>query len=269
MRPLQSTVADGPPARFASGRDKRVPLDDVWETFKNRPSDVVNRSPPSRWRGHLRPPEGRFAGRPCRPARRGTGPCGAECLREAVRPAVLFCPSPTRPRPFPYRPIQAAGYFASSAACQGRGVMAIPAAFARRQWRSTDRAGCCRSSGVEHSLGKGEAESSNLSGSTIFSKTYRTFARCRARPWKFLDVGASVNVSVSHRYTRPDPQRADADRHRRSASPTGRRAQIQAAESIFQLSEVACRANGESEPTTTGVPTDLSMGRSDMSSPKA
>lgn len=27
---------------------------------------------------------------------------------------------------------------------------------------------CCRSSGVEHSLGKGEVESSNLSGSTIF-----------------------------------------------------------------------------------------------------
>ncbi len=30
---------------------------------------------------------------------------------------------------------------------------------------------CCRSSGVEHSLGKGEVESSNLSGSTIKSNT--------------------------------------------------------------------------------------------------
>ena len=30
---------------------------------------------------------------------------------------------------------------------------------------------CCRSSGVEHSLGKGEVESSNLSGSTIKSST--------------------------------------------------------------------------------------------------
>ena len=32
---------------------------------------------------------------------------------------------------------------------------------------------CCRSSGVEHSLGKGEAESSNLSGSTIIITTYQ------------------------------------------------------------------------------------------------
>gem|GEM_PF-3524057 len=32
---------------------------------------------------------------------------------------------------------------------------------------SQGRARCCRSSGVEHSLGKGEVESSNLSGSTI------------------------------------------------------------------------------------------------------
>ena len=34
------------------------------------------------------------------------------------------------------------------------------------QLKKNKRVTCCRSSGVEHSLGKGEAESSNLSGST-------------------------------------------------------------------------------------------------------
>lgn len=32
-----------------------------------------------------------------------------------------------------------------------------------------EKTSCCRSSGVEHSLGKGEVGSSNLPGSTIFS----------------------------------------------------------------------------------------------------
>ncbi len=35
---------------------------------------------------------------------------------------------------------------------------------------STVQTDCCRSSGVEHSLGKGEVESSNLSGSTILHR---------------------------------------------------------------------------------------------------
>ena len=45
--------------------------------------------------------------------------------------------------------------------------------------RGTDLrfAGCCYSSGVEHSLGKGEAESSNLSSSTINPPDFQAVAR--------------------------------------------------------------------------------------------
>lgn len=47
---------------------------------------------------------------------------------------------------------------------------------------------CCRSSGVEHSLGKGEAESSNLSDSTIFTPVYCRFDICIRSASRFVEI---------------------------------------------------------------------------------
>jgi hypothetical protein len=52
-------------------------------------------------------------------------------------------------------------------ACRCLRTMAVFGAHSHVRIVFADVCVCCRSSGVEHSLGKGEAESSNLSGSTM------------------------------------------------------------------------------------------------------
>jgi hypothetical protein len=56
----------------------------------------------------------------------------------------------------------------SFASC-GKSVLTAALARPYGLWHHARLDVCCRSSGVEHSLGKGEVESSNLSGSTIFA----------------------------------------------------------------------------------------------------
>ena len=51
--------------------------------------------------------------------------------------------------------------------------------------KTAPAARCCYSSGVEHSLGKGEAESSNLSSSTIFSPSKSIRCTIQIRVWRF------------------------------------------------------------------------------------
>src|SRR6056300_104812 len=58
---------------------------------------------------------------------------------------------------------------------------------------------CCRSSGVEHSLGKGEAESSILSGSTIFKIFCK---RCRIALCAMVTEHAARPAVLSNMYCR-------------------------------------------------------------------
>ena len=64
----------------------------------------------------------------------------------------------------------------------------------------------CRSSGVEHSLGKGEVESSNLSGSTMFSRAW-LFAAIQSHKRGTRSTGPLVNLATVTVFpvTRPVP----------------------------------------------------------------
>jgi hypothetical protein len=62
---------------------------------------------------------------------------------------------------------------ARSRACAGGGLVARTAALAGANWADSLSRARCRSSVVEHSLGKGEVDSSILSGSTMFFQSFQ------------------------------------------------------------------------------------------------